>query len=43
MTETGLDGVAWSDEQKVSYADDHRHGWAVHIGRIGELLGVASE
>ena len=43
VVETGLDGVDWSEEQKVSYADDHRHGWSVHMERIGELLGVASE
>ena len=43
IVETGLDGVDWSEEQKVSYADDHRHGWSVHMERIGELLGVASE
>jgi uncharacterized protein YndB with AHSA1/START domain len=41
VVETGLDEVAWTDEQKSGYVEDHNHGWSVHIGRLGVLLGTA--
>ena len=31
--------VAWSDERKVAYVDDHNEGWAHHFGRLQGLLG----
>jgi uncharacterized protein YndB with AHSA1/START domain len=40
VVETGLQGVDWPDEQKVQYADDHRHGWEFHLGRLGELFAT---
>jgi uncharacterized protein YndB with AHSA1/START domain len=42
VVETGIDLLSWSDEEKTRYAEDHRHGWSVHTGRLGDLLGVAS-
>lgn len=42
VVETGLDSLSWSDDEKARYADDHRHGWSVHVGRLGDLLGVAA-
>ncbi len=41
VVETGLDLVSWSLEEKAQYAEDHRRGWSVHVGRLGELLGRA--
>jgi uncharacterized protein YndB with AHSA1/START domain len=42
VMESGIDRVSWSDAEKASYAEDHRHGWSVHIRRLGDLLGVAA-
>ena len=33
--------MSWSDDEKARYAEDHRNGWSVHTGRLGDLLGVA--
>jgi len=41
VVESGIDLVPWSDEEKARYVEDHRHGWSVHMGRLGDLLGVA--
>ncbi len=38
VTETGLDRLAWSDDEKQRYVEDHRHGWAHHFGRLATLL-----
>lgn len=40
VVETGLDEVAWSGDEKARYADDHRHGWEYHFGRLGELFAA---
>lgn len=40
VVETDLNEVLWADDEKARYAEDHRHGWSVHIGRLGELLGT---
>ena len=40
VVETGLDEVAWSDDEKARYADDHRHGWEYHVGRLGALFAA---
>jgi uncharacterized protein YndB with AHSA1/START domain len=42
VVEIGIDRVAWSDDEKTRYAEDHRHGWSVHMGRLGDLLGGAT-
>jgi uncharacterized protein YndB with AHSA1/START domain len=38
VVESGLDAVGWSDDEKAGYVDDHRHGWAIHFGRLAELF-----
>ncbi|MGH9259504.1 MAG: SRPBCC domain-containing protein, partial [Acidimicrobiales bacterium] len=38
VVETGLDAISWPDEEKARYADDHRNGWATHLGHLGELF-----
>jgi len=38
VTETGLDELGWSDEDQADFAEDHNHGWEVHLGRLGTLL-----
>lgn len=40
VIETGIDLLTWSEDEKARYAEDHRHGWSVHIGRLGSLLGT---
>jgi uncharacterized protein YndB with AHSA1/START domain len=40
VVETGLDAVTWTDADKARYADDHRDGWAVHLGRLVELFAA---
>ena len=42
VLETGLDLVTWSDDEKERFAEDHRQGWSHHVGRLGDLLGVAA-
>ena len=41
VVETGIGVVAWPDDEKARYAEDHRQGWSVHFRRLGDLLGVA--
>jgi uncharacterized protein YndB with AHSA1/START domain len=40
VVESGIDIIAWGDDEKVRYVESHRHGWSVHIERLGRLLGV---
>lgn len=40
VRETGLAETSWPDEQKGRYAEDHRNGWAHHLGRIEQLLST---
>ncbi len=40
VTETGLDRVDWSEATKADYADQHNHGWEVHLAN---LAGYASQ
>jgi uncharacterized protein YndB with AHSA1/START domain len=42
VAETGLADLDWSTDDKVRYAEDHRHGWQVHFGRLGTLLGTGT-
>jgi uncharacterized protein YndB with AHSA1/START domain len=42
VVEIGLDDVDWSDDEKARYAEDHRHGWSLHVGRLGDLLGTST-
>jgi uncharacterized protein YndB with AHSA1/START domain len=43
VTETGLEHLAWTPDEQARYAESHRHGWAVHFGRLGALLGAVTE
>jgi uncharacterized protein YndB with AHSA1/START domain len=38
VTETGLDLMNWSDDDKARYVNDHRHGWSEHFGRLADLV-----
>jgi uncharacterized protein YndB with AHSA1/START domain len=40
VVETGLGALAWPQEDKARYADEHRDGWAIHLGRLNELLAT---
>ena len=43
VSETGLEGIGWPEEQKASYAEDHRNGWAFFAGRLEGLLAAGAE
>ena len=38
VTETGLDTIGWSDDDKTRYVDEHRTGWDLHLGRLVDLF-----
>ena len=40
VAETGLDAIAWPDGDKAQYADEHRNGWALYFGRLGDLFAT---
>jgi uncharacterized protein YndB with AHSA1/START domain len=42
VVETGLETIDWPDAEKGRYADEHRHGWSVHLGSLVSLLGDRS-
>jgi uncharacterized protein YndB with AHSA1/START domain len=42
VTETGLEHVTWTPEEKARYAEDNRGGWDFHLDRLGALLGVVA-
>ena len=39
VVETGFELLAWPDDEKARYAEDHRQGWSVHVGKLREFLG----
>ncbi|HVM64266.1 MAG TPA: SRPBCC domain-containing protein [Acidimicrobiales bacterium] len=41
VVETGIEEVQWPDDEKARYAEDHRRGWSVHMGRLADRLGGA--
>ena len=43
VVETGMDRLGWSDDDKNSYADDHRGGWNQCFTRLAGLFTPASE
>ncbi len=43
VSETGLDAIDWPEEQKESYAEEHRNGWAFFVGRLEGMLAAGSE
>ena len=40
VVETGLGAVSWPDDEKERYVEDHRHGWAHHLGRLEDLFAA---
>ena len=40
VAETGLDTIGWPDDDKARYADEHRNGWAVYLGRLADLFAT---
>jgi len=40
VTETGLDTIGWSDDDKARYAAEHRDGWAEFFGRLEDLFAA---
>jgi uncharacterized protein YndB with AHSA1/START domain len=36
VVETGLDALDWAEDDKRSWARDHRHGWEVNLDRLAE-------
>ncbi len=38
VAESGLDVIAWSDDDKVRYAEEHRDGWSNFMDRLAGLL-----
>ena len=45
VVETGLEEIGWSDADKARYAEEHREGWALHLGTLATFVrggGVAA-
>jgi len=42
VAETGLDAIGWPDHDKARYADEHRNGWATHLGRLVDLFATSA-
>jgi uncharacterized protein YndB with AHSA1/START domain len=40
VIETGLEAIAWSEDQKARYVEDHRRGWAHHLGRLVAIFAA---
>ncbi len=38
VTETGLDQLDWTDEDKQKFADEHTHGWQVQGDKLRDLF-----
>jgi hypothetical protein len=38
VSESGVDLLAWPDEEKHRYAEEHNGGWAKFLDRLGGLL-----
>lgn len=43
VVETGLESLAWPDDEKHSYAEDHRGGWDRCFGRLSALFASTSQ
>jgi uncharacterized protein YndB with AHSA1/START domain len=42
VTETGLGDLPWPDDGKADYAEEHNHGWTLHLGRLVDALRAPS-
>ena len=40
VEETGLESISWPEDEKERYVEDHRHGWAFHLGRLEDLFAT---
>jgi uncharacterized protein YndB with AHSA1/START domain len=40
VVETGLETISWTEDEKARYVEDHRHGWALHLGRLEDLFAA---
>lgn len=40
VVETGLDQLAWTDDEKQKYVDQHRHGWQVQGDKLRDLFAA---
>ena len=38
VSERGHELLAWPDEEKQRYADEHRGGWAEYLDRLAQIL-----
>jgi uncharacterized protein YndB with AHSA1/START domain len=43
VVESGLDELAWPQDEKQHYADEHNGGWATFLGRLADLLARPGE
>ena len=43
VAESGLDVIAWPDDDKVRYAEEHRDGWSNFMGRLAGLLAGSAQ
>jgi uncharacterized protein YndB with AHSA1/START domain len=39
VVESGHESLAWPDEEKQRYADEHQGGWGTYLDRLAALLG----
>ena len=42
VVESGLDLIGWTEDEKAHYVEDHRNGWATHLGRLENLFATAA-
>ena len=38
VVESGLDELAWPEDQKTSFESDHTQGWAAHFERLADTV-----
>lgn len=38
VTESGLEALSWSEDDKAKYAQEHNEGWAHFLGRLAGLV-----
>jgi hypothetical protein len=38
VSERGHELLAWPDQEKQRYADEHRGGWAEYLDRLAQIL-----
>jgi uncharacterized protein YndB with AHSA1/START domain len=39
VVESGHESLAWPDEEKERYADEHQDGWGTFLDRLAALFG----